>query len=114
MAWDREKERKAGKTMTIGSSIFGIVFVIVWCILAVSMGAWFMLLFGLPMLGMMIYRLAMILQLSKEEKKPPQESEPWDRPPELPKQNSGSKFCPYCGRPLQEAFSYCPDCGRKL
>ena len=57
MSWDRESERKAGKSMAIGGSVFGIVFILIWCITAASMGAGIMLLFGLPMLGFMIFRL---------------------------------------------------------
>ncbi len=116
MAWDREKERKAGKNLTVASHIFGILFMIFWCIMAISMGAWFMGLFGLPMLGLMIYRLVVMLRLSGEEEKkePPKSADPWDRPQEKPKrQTEGGRFCPYCGSSLQEDFAFCPKCGRR-
>lgn len=121
MAWDHDKERKAAKNMSIASCVFGIVFLIVWCCLAASMGAGIMLLFGIPALGMMVYRLYLCIQLSKEDTAQPQqkESDPWERPviTDAPGQKSpgkdGSKFCPYCGGGIQEGFAFCPSCGRR-
>ena len=114
MAWDRDKERKAGKAMTLGSCIFGLIFAIFWCLMALAMGARFMLIFGIPFVGMMIYRLYVILQLSKEEPKqePKKEVDPWDRPAQQ-ERPTGNGYCPYCGSPVQESFDYCPKCGRK-
>lgn len=115
MAWDREKERKAGKAMSIGSSIFGVVFIIIWCVLAASMGAWVMLLFGVPMLGMMVYRLYICVQYTKADDGKNQ-SDPWDQPaaPEPSQRTSGSgNSCLYCGFALQDGFAFCPKCGRK-
>lgn len=115
MAWDREKEKKAGKAMTIGSSIFGTVFAVFWCIMAASMGAWFMLIFGIPFVGMMLYRLYVCIQYSKEEKPGQKEADPWDRPtPPASRPGSGASFCPYCGGDAQEGFAFCPKCGRRL
>ena len=115
MRWDWDKERKAAKNMTIGSCIFGIVFMVIWTAIAPS----FMKLFGLGGLAMMIYRLYVMLQLSKEEeKKPPKELDPWDRPAisDTPRQNPSGEtgFCPYCGRNVEESFDFCPKCGRRL
>lgn len=115
MSWDREKEKKAGKAMTIGSCVFGLVFSIFWCIAAASMGAGFMLIFGIPFSIMMAYRLYVCIQLTKKDDKP---AEPWDRPQSpAPRQDtpstSGSKFCPYCGSGVEEAFEFCPCCGRR-
>lgn len=113
MSWDRESERKAGKSMAIGGSVFGIVFILIWCITAASMGAGIMLIFGLPMLGFMIFRLKVLLQKSRAEEKP---AEPWeqsaDRKPPQP-QTSGQGFCPYCGSKMETEFVFCPQCGRR-
>ena len=76
MSWDREKERKAGKAVGIGGSIYGIVFMLIWCGLAAAMGAWFMLIFGLPMLGFMIFRTVAMVKKSNAEK----QKEPWEHP----------------------------------
>lgn len=116
MARDWDKARKAAKNMTIGSCLFGIVFLVVWTAIAPS----FMKLFGLGGLAMMIYRLYVLLQLSKEEEKtPPKELDPWDRPAisDTPRQEppaSGNGFCPYCGQQVEEHFAFCPKCGRRL
>ena len=118
MGWDREKEKNAGKKMTIGSAVFGLVFSIFWCIMAVSMGAWFMLFFGVPFVGMMVYRLYVLCQLAKEDRKPEKEQEPWERPeiPQQPRQekSAGNGFCPYCGGSVEAGFTFCPKCGRRL
>ena len=115
MAWDREKERKAGKAMTIGTSVYGLVFSIAWCCIAAAMGAYFMLVFGIPFAVFMGYRLFVLLQYTKEDKKPPRkEVDPWDRPAgEISSQTTANGFCPYCGRAVEAAFEYCPTCGRK-
>lgn len=113
MTWDREKERKAGRAYTIGSCIFGILFAVIWCIVTASMGAWFMLLFGIPFVGMMIYRLYVCVQITGEDKPSAKEPEPWERPVD-PEPSADGKFCPYCGYTLQAGFEFCPKCGRRL
>lgn len=114
MRHDRDRERKAAKNMTIGTSIFGIVFLVIWTAIAPS----FMKLFGLAGLALMIYRLYVMLQLAKEEEqKPRKELDPWERPViDQPPQSapSGNGFCPYCGRNVEESFEFCPKCGRRL
>lgn len=125
MAWDRDKDRKAGRAMGIGSTVFGLVFAIFWCIMAAAMGAGFMLIFGIPFVGMMVYRLVLCLRYTKEEKNGSRE--PWERPADgwTTYQNepqwesgeprrSGSGYCPYCGAAVAGDFEYCPKCGRKL
>ena len=114
MAWDRDKERKAGKAMTLGSSIFGLVFAIFWCIAAASMGAWFMLIFGIPFVAMMIHRIYVISHYMKDEKPNSREAEPWERPVNGDTPHTAPGFCPYCGGSIQEGFEYCPKCGRRL
>lgn len=121
MSWDRDKERKAGKAMSIGNSVFGLFFAIAWCVIAVSMGAGFMLIFGLPFVGMMGYRLYVLLQVAKKEPGKGKETEPWDRPDSPPQALAGNSvpaaangFCPYCGSAVQTDFDFCPKCGRRL
>ena len=115
MEWDRDRERKAGKAIGIAGSIYAIVFIIIWCAIAIGMGAWFMLIFGLPMLGFVIFRLVVMLQKSKQKPRDPweqttQTQEPWT----APQRSENGKFCPYCGKELSEDFAFCPKCGRRL
>ena len=108
---DWEKQRKAGKNMTIGMAVFQIVFAVFWCLVVAGMRVWFMLLFGLAFLGFSIYRLVILLQLSREDQKPPRPTDPWEQPAPTAK-NEG--YCPYCGAAVEGKFAYCPSCGRKL
>lgn len=116
MNWDREKEKKAGKAYHMGFSVFGLVFAIFWCIAAASMGAWFMLIFGIPFVGMMVFRLVMCVKYTEDKPYQPshQSAEPWDRPEDTQQFHGGGGYCPYCGSNVEEGFAYCPKCGRKL
>ena len=111
----RDKERKAGKVMAIGMTVFALLFMVVWCALAISGGAWFMCLFAIPMFGILGFRLYAILKTGKRDQKP---REPWEQPPEThTSYTSGTSengFCPFCGSPVQEGFSFGPKCGRRL
>lgn len=117
MAWDRESDRKAGKAMGIGITVFAIVFILFWCLNAMAIGGGIMLIFGLPMLGFMIFRLVVLLKKSKAEKQP---KEPWEQPSSrhttyTEQRDTGNEdaFCPYCGAPVQSTFEFCPKCGRR-
>ena len=115
MAWDREKERKAGKAMGIGTGIFALGFSIFWCCMAAAMGAWFMLIFGLPFAGFMAYRLAFMVKKSKAEV----QKEPWEQPDKSQSSYETTTsfhrdgFCPYCGEKMEDQFVFCPKCGRR-
>ncbi len=115
MAWDREKEKKAGKAMTIGGCIYGVVFTLVWCGIALSMGAWIMLPFGIGMLVFMCIRLYACIQYARQDRKPMKETHPWHRPAatSAPKAE-GNGLCPYCGSCVAADFDFCPKCGRRL
>ena len=120
MAWDRDKERKIAGSYSIGISIFGLVFAIFWCCAAASMGAWFMLIFGIPFVGMMIFRLVTSIKMMQKGKGK-SSADPWDRPAAeqtLSKSDafdsSTNGYCPYCGSAVHETFQFCPKCGRRL
>ncbi len=122
MKFDRDKERKAGAAYSIAMNVFVMIFGIFWCIMAASMGAGFMLIFGIPFVGMAAYRLVMCVKLAKNEQEK-KSTDPWDRPAgqqsyqnQPPHQNpaSGSGYCPYCGASTSAGFQFCPTCGRKL
>lgn len=114
---DRENRRKAEKNYGIGTSVAVIAFGLFWCIMAASIGAGFMVPFGLLFVGIAIYRLVMMLKVSKDEERP---REPWDTA-NRPNTGTGPRgngtsgnFCPYCGGKTEEKFTYCPNCGRRI
>ncbi len=125
MAWNREKERKASKKLSIAGCIYGLIFSIAWCVLAAAMGGWFMLIFGIPFACLMGYRLALCLRLTKQDREQTEHpsvtyatGDPWDTPTTGPvtyrAPAAGGNYCPYCGSEIQSQFTYCPKCGRKL
>ncbi len=114
--WEqREKRRKAAKNLTLGTGIFGLVFILFWCGMAVWMEAGFMLLFGIPMFILCAYRLYKVLTLNREEPEHPggQEDQACDYR-ENPAREEDQSFCPYCGCPREESYSFCPKCGRRI
>lgn len=130
MNWNRDRERKAARAMGIGISIFAIVFAVVWCILAVSIGAGFMLLFGIPFVAILIFWLVNLLRMTKKDPRPTQESDPWDttwsamkeefqdaarqQPRDPDARKRSQKFCHHCSFWLQDGFEFCPKCGRRI
>ena len=109
---DRDKERKAGKIFHLGMSLAALAFGVVWCLMALSMGAWVMLIFGIPFVGLLAYRLVMVAKLAEknQDPMPQQEMDPWDQQPKT----AADGWCPYCGASVENDFAYCPKCGRKL
>ena len=112
MNYDRDKERKAGKTFPLGMSFVALIFGIFWCLVALSMGAWFVLIFGIPFVGLLAYRLVMVAKHGKDSpgQSTLQNQDPWEE--QTRSANNG--WCPYCGSSVEESFAYCPKCGRKL
>jgi len=108
---DRNQQRKAAKAYNLGLSLYGLIFSVVWCVIAASMGAGIMLIFGIPFVGITAFRLVMCIKMAK--KKP---QEPWD------KGNGNAPYtgaikgegCPYCGSEIQESYVFCPKCGRRM
>ncbi len=111
MAWNWDEERKAGKNIAVASGVFALVFAVCWCAIAWVMGAYIMLLFGVPFAGFMAYRLYVLLRMAKGQQHQSPSPEPWERPSAQPE---GKTHCPYCGAALGDGFAYCPHCGRRL
>lgn len=115
------------------SSIFVAVFGIFWCIVAGSMGAWFMIPFGLIFTGIAVYQAVYhhhnatsenrysVADIVDSEEEPDLLNERFgkDSGGESPSDadtfcGEGMKYCPYCGKTLEKGFRYCPKCGKKL
>lgn len=96
--------------MTIGGCIYAIVFMLVWCGVAAAIGVWFMLIFGIPMLGFVIFRMVILIQKSREKS-----ADPWEQPACQSEIPGGVKvrFCQYCSEETKDTFVFCPKCGRR-
>ena len=128
MRTDREQQRRAAKAMGVATSVFSIFFVIIWCVIVASMGAWFMLLFAIPIAVFSVCRLVFILRQEKKK-------DPWDIPdrryPDFSSMHeaaedvfrrasdgkatgSSPRFCHSCSHWIHNDFQFCPKCGRRI
>lgn len=132
MRTNRDQERKAAKAMGIGTSIFSILFLIFWCIVVASMRAWFMLLFAIPTMGFLVFRLVIMLRQDKKK-------DPWEMPhrrspdpasvhsaaedvfervanrgSEDARSGGSPRFCHSCSYWVHNDFQFCPRCGRRI
>lgn len=117
--------------MGMVGGIFAALFGIFWCILTWSMGAWFMVPFGLIFVGLAVYNVIYnyrnatsqnrysIIDIVDETEESDPLNEKYGRKaadnPVIPEENGTSAaYCPYCGRAVDSEFDFCPKCGRKL
>ena len=116
--------------------IFVIIFAIFWTIMALSMGAYIMVPFGILFIGIAIYqaiyahhnataedRYSIIDIVDAEEESDPlneiygRKREKTDDQRRMESAESGISsdgYCPYCGSPVQKGFAFCSKCGKKL
>lgn len=127
------KPGRGPSRMNAAGSIFAAIFGVFWCIIAGSMGASFMIPFGILFVGFAIYQAVYhghnatsderysvfdIVDSDEEEdplnvKHKPKENK------EIEEENGTFSeidvaYCPYCGRQVDGDFEYCPKCGKKL
>lgn len=124
------KPGRGPSKMSAVGSIFVAIFGIIWCIVAGSIGATFMVPFGLLFVGLAIYQAVYhyrnatsqdrysvvdIVDL-KEETDPLNEKygKYNNVEDEYNSSEESFKYCPYCGKQLEDNFEYCPHCGKKL
>ena len=107
------KPGRGPSKFNVFASICVALFGVFWCILAFSMGAVFMVPFGIIFvvlaIGQAIYsyhnatsedRYSIVDIVDEDE-----ESDPL---------NIEKKYCPYCGTKVNNDYEYCPKCGKKL
>lgn len=119
--------RGPSKMAAVGAT-FVAIFGVFWCILAAVLGAWFMIPFGLVVVGMAIYhavynahnataedRYSVIDIVDSDEESDPL-NEKYGRKIYHENTTSGTSvdFCPYCGKPVAGDFDFCPKCGKQL
>jgi len=118
---------KLGMVGGIAAALFGIF----WCILAASMGAWFMVPFGLIFVGVAVYNAIYnyrnatskdrysIIDIVDEDEETDPLNEKYGRKatsnhPVFEENGTSAAYCPYCGMAVDSEFDFCPKCGRKL
>lgn len=110
------------------ASLFGIVFGIIWTIMAVSAGApFFFPLFGLFFIGIGIVNAVYSFKNATGEHRyseydivdSREEPDPWNTrfgadAPKADDLGEPFAYCPYCGAKLGDGFAFCGKCGKPL
>jgi hypothetical protein len=117
--------------MGVAGGIAAVLFGIFWCILTASMGAWFMIPFGLIFIGMAVYSVIYNYHNATSEKRysivdivdDNEEKDPLNEKygkmvsasqDAYEKNGTSVSYCPYCGTAVDSKFDFCPKCGKKL
>ncbi|MBQ8293010.1 MAG: zinc-ribbon domain-containing protein [Bacilli bacterium] len=125
------KSIKPGRGPSRNSGVMGIfaaLFGVFWTIIAVSMGAFIMIPFGLIFIGVAIYQAVYNFRNAKSKNRHSlfDITEDGEEPDPLNEQyginhtdyefdpKDDSNYCPYCGNKVKDDYTYCNDCGKKL
>ncbi len=109
-------------------SIFVGIFGVFWTIMAIIMGGYIMVPFGLIFIGMAIYQAIYSFKNATrknrhslfditedgEEVDPLNEEYNIDHTDYEFNISDDSTYCPYCGKKVKDDFIYCNNCGKKL
>lgn len=109
-------------------SVFGVIFGVIWTLLAASMGApALFVLFGVVFIGMGIVQASYHFHNATgenrystfditeegEESDPLQEHFGRENPSEKAPQAAGG-YCPYCGAKTEQEYRFCRKCGKRI
>ncbi len=110
--------------------IFTALFGIFWCFFAASIGAWFMIPFGIVFVAFSVYiafyhghnatsedRYSLLDIVDENEEADPLNEKYGRKKPDAAKasdEDSSGGFCPYCGKAVKGDFDFCPGCGKSL
>ncbi len=112
----------------VGAALFGVF----WIIIAISMGGWFMAPFGLIFIGISVYEAIYSFKNATSKNRysvfditeEGEETDPFDarfgeqekvgKTGRAETDSEGSRFCPWCGEPVDPEHSFCSKCGKKL
>ena len=112
-----------GGVMGIAGALFGVL----WTVIAIAGGAWFMAPFGLIFIGVAVVQAIYNFKNATGKNRYSEyditdgneEPDPWNeqfgenRQTEV--RSAGmSRFCPYCGTKVESDFEFCNSCGKKL
>ena len=112
-----------GSVGAAAAAVFGVI----WIIGANSIGApWFMSAFGVIFILMAVAaavynaknaagknRMSVFDITDDGEEPDPLNTVFGDEKGQAPKK-AGGRFCPYCGTPIQDDYTFCSSCGKKL
>lgn len=130
----RGRVRSAQNAM---GSAFGVVFSIIWTVVAIKIGApWFFALFGVMFIAMSAVNAFINIKNATSQNRYSEfdvmdinsEPDPWDEKfadkPEaaaievinnaMETEKAETRFCPYCGTETENDFEFCRSCGRQL
>ncbi len=97
------------------ASICAAIFGVFWLIFACAMGGYVMIPFGIIFIviaiGSVIYNLKNANSKNRYSVYDIVDSE--EEPDMLNERFGNVKYCPYCGRRIDNDFKYCPNCGRE-
>jgi len=116
-----------GMVSGIAAALFGIF----WCIIAGSMGIWFMVPFGIIFVGIAIYNVIYnhhnatsenrysIVDIVDEDEETDPLNERFGKKASTSRtisevNGTSAAYCPYCGTSVDSEFDFCPKCGKKL
>lgn len=124
------KPGRGPSKMSMVGGIFTALFGIFWCLIALSIGAWFMVPFGLIFVVFSIYtviynhhnvtsqdRYSLYDIVDEDEEKDPLNEKygrKAGRTGMIKTPGEGFAFCPYCGSSVDIGFDFCPKCGNRL
>ena len=106
--------------MSIATSIFVLIFAIVWTAIAAH-AAPFMAFFGIFFIGFAIARIVMTVNHAtgrdrriSDDHSEEQVENRYAKPENTEQKNTAQAYCPSCGAKVGVDFLYCGECGRKL
>lgn len=109
-------------------SIFVGIFGVFWTIMAIKIGGYIMVPFGLIFIGMAIYQAIYSFKNATRKNRHSlfditddgEEDDPLNEEYNINHSdyeftiNDDSTYCPYCGKKVKDDFIYCNNCGKKL
>lgn len=112
-----------GSMAAVVAAVFGVI----WIIGAHSIGApWYMSAFGILFVLMAVVSAVYnarnatgknrmsVLDITEDGEEPDPLNRKFGEKDIQETDKTGSRFCPYCGKPIRDDFTFCNSCGRKL
>jgi len=111
----------------VAASLFGVF----WCVVAASMGAGFMVPFGLIFIGLAVYNVIYnyhnatsekrysIIDIVDGDEEPDPLNEIYGKKASVNRgygeeNGTSAEYCPFCGKSVDSEFDFCPKCGKEL